>query len=161
MKLYNKVAFSIVAIAFTACQSNNEPQPINYGKDQCDHCQMTITDNKYGAELITSKGRVYKFDDITCLEGYNEEHSDKTKGSKHYVSDFESHELIPVEKATFIYGGELRSPMGGNRAAFLDKTKATKIAEKLGASSEPQQSSTEDHHHNEGGEENPHSMHNH
>ncbi len=28
---------------------------------------MLITDNKYGAELITTKGKIYKFDSMECL----------------------------------------------------------------------------------------------
>ena len=116
-----------------ACGSK-DPQPISYGKDLCDHCQMGISDNKFGAELITKKGRVYKFDDIACLEGYQEENSDKTEGSVLYVTDFDTKKLIPANKATFIYGGALESPMGGNKAAFSDANKAKEYAQKLGAS---------------------------
>ena len=28
---------------------------------------MKIADGKFGAELITTKGRIYKFDDIHCM----------------------------------------------------------------------------------------------
>ena len=32
---------------------------------------MKISDGKFGAELITSKGRIYKFDDMHCMISYH------------------------------------------------------------------------------------------
>lgn len=135
MKNIKNIIIPSVMFLMVACGSKDS-QPISYGKDLCDHCQMGISDNKFGAELITKKGRVYKFDDIACLEGYQEENSDKTEGSVLYVTDFDTKKLIPVNKATFIYGGALESPMGGNKAAFSDANKAKEYAQKLGASLE-------------------------
>ena len=78
------------------------PQAINIHKDNCAHCKMTIAEEHFAAELITQKGRVYKFDDIACLIAFRKENMDKT--------------------AFYIKSPELRSPMAGNIAAF--KTEA-------------------------------------
>ena len=58
----------IVLITFlmVSCGSN-EPKPINLNTDMCDFCKMTIANGKFGAELITQKGRYYKFDDVSCM----------------------------------------------------------------------------------------------
>ena len=69
MKLYNsRILYSILALLFVLSlfSCNSEPEPINYGKDECEHCRMMISDNKYGAEILNAKGKVYKFDSIEC-----------------------------------------------------------------------------------------------
>jgi hypothetical protein len=43
------------------------PQPINFGKDSCAECNMTIVDKRFGAEFVTGKGKVFKFDDVNCM----------------------------------------------------------------------------------------------
>lgn len=119
-------------ISLVSCQ-NEGPQAITFGKDQCDNCKMTISDAKYGAELITEKGRIYKFDDQSCMKSYQTDNIDKVANAKLYVSDFNTEKLIPVETATFIEGGEVSSPMSGNKAAFANKAKAEESAKKLNA----------------------------
>lgn len=46
------------------------PEPIRYGQDNCHHCQMTLMDKRFGAEIVTDKGKVYKFDDLNCLVNF-------------------------------------------------------------------------------------------
>ncbi|MEJ5262655.1 MAG: hypothetical protein WHT45_08235, partial [Ignavibacterium sp.] len=53
------------SILLFACSP--QPEPIDYGNDICDFCKMNITDNKYAAEIVTSKGKIYKFDSIEYL----------------------------------------------------------------------------------------------
>lgn len=55
---------AVSVLAFMSCQQSG-PKDFLLGSDQCDNCKMTITDIKYGTELITEKGKVYKFDDIS------------------------------------------------------------------------------------------------
>ncbi len=57
--------FLLLSLVTASCGSN--PEPINYGHDECEFCRMQISDNRYGAELVTDKGKVYKFDSIECL----------------------------------------------------------------------------------------------
>ena len=62
---------SIVSFLFLISCST-EPEPLVYGTDICHNCKMTLMDNKFGAELVTKKGKVYKFDDMNCfLNFYN------------------------------------------------------------------------------------------
>ena len=39
-----------------------EAEPIKLNSDGCEFCKMKISDGKFGAEIITAKGRIYKFD---------------------------------------------------------------------------------------------------
>lgn len=123
-KIFGKNKKVIVAvlpffiIALSACEPT-KPEPIKLNSDNCDNCGMTISNPKFAAELLTQKGRIYKFDDISCMINYKNDNKDKTAGSGFYISNFlgDNH-LIPAETAIYIKGEKIQSPMGGNVAAF-------------------------------------------
>lgn len=133
MKLFRNLILASSFLILAACAEKG-PKEIAVGKDQCDNCKMTITDAKYATQLITEKGRNYKFDDITCLKDYEISNTETTTNAKEYVVDFPTGKFIEAKTATFIKGGEIKSPMGGNTQAFKDKTAAEKAATTLGAS---------------------------
>ena len=113
------------------------PQEIAVGKDQCANCKMTISEPKYATQLITEKGRLYKFDDISCMNDYEVSNTESTGNAKTYVADFPSGEFIEKTTATFIKGGDIKSPMGGNTQAYKDKAAAEKAATELQATLTP------------------------
>lgn len=123
---------AVSILAFMSCQQSG-PKDFLLGSDQCDNCKMTITDIKYGTELITEKGKVYKFDDISCMNMYEVSNPDKAKNAKTYVIDFPTDQFLEKKNATLIKGGNIKSPMGGNTQAFKNKADAEKAAAKLGA----------------------------
>ncbi len=91
-----------------------EAEPIKINIDQCHQCKMNIADGKFGAELITKKGRVYKFDDIFCLINFCEQNTNVAI-EKYFVHDYKKENtLIDAEKAFFCKGGTINSPMHGN-----------------------------------------------
>lgn len=101
-----------------------KPEPAQLNIDNCDNCKMTIADAKFVAELITPKGRVYKFDDISCLQRYRKKNPDK-EGTRLFVANFEKiDQFLPVDKAIFVFGEQINSPMGGNMIAFDNKKSA-------------------------------------
>lgn len=109
---------------FQASCSPSQPEPISLNKDQCDFCKMTISDGHFGAELITKKGRVYKFDDIDCMARYIKS-GETSEFENYYVNDFtKENELINAVEATYVSSDELNSPMGGNYAAFRNQARA-------------------------------------
>lgn len=98
-----------------------EPKPIKIGKDACVFCKMGVTDKRFGAELITKKGKIYKFDDLHCLVGFMKEGAVKNADVRGmYLVDYEQpHGFIDLQKAFLFKSETLRSPMGSNIAAFL------------------------------------------
>ncbi len=113
-----------------SCQSVN-PEPFKLNKDACDYCGMTISDLKFGAELITEKGRIYKFDDISCMINYHKENKEKLANTKFFISNYlNEKQIIPAESASFVQHEEFNSPMGGNIAAFNNKDSAKTFASK-------------------------------
>lgn len=115
-------------LIFSSC--NRGPQPIQVGRDNCEFCRMTISDSKFGAEIITVKGKIYKFDDFNCLQGFYKSgiiHQADIKSI--FLVDYESpNELVNVEKTFLLQGGEIHSPMGSNLAAFSAKNKSDEMA---------------------------------
>lgn len=105
-------------ILLSACNTN--PEPIIAGRDHCDFCKMTVSDNRFGAEIITRKGRLYKFDDVHCLVSFLQGNELNPKQVKEiYFIDFSNdHLLIHSSKALLMKSEQLKSPMAGNIAAF-------------------------------------------
>ncbi|HLV52270.1 MAG TPA: hypothetical protein VKY44_10000, partial [Flavobacterium sp.] len=71
MKLKVLLTVSLLTLFLSSC--SKEPKSIEFGVDNCDHCMMNISDVRYGAELITQKGKIYKFDDMYCMKTFLKE----------------------------------------------------------------------------------------
>lgn len=121
---------AIIPAGLASCIST-ESQPIKINSDRCDYCEMTISDGRFGAELITKKGRAYKFDDLQCMLGYEDENKDVEIHS-FFVNDYKAKNvLIDATTAFFVKDEELKSPMGGNIAAFNTEDAASDYAKKI------------------------------
>ncbi len=129
-KLKKTAAVAVVSgmlLLASSCSSEG-PQPIRLNSDGCDFCRMTIADGKFGAEIITKKGRVYKFDDISCMIQFKKD-LEKNGVRGHYVHDYtKDNALIDATAAWYVQDEALRSPMGGNTAAFGTKEEADTFA---------------------------------
>ncbi|WP_298301154.1 nitrous oxide reductase accessory protein NosL [Hydrotalea sp.] len=123
------VMAGVVAFLFLSC--NTKPTPLVVGTDICSYCKMPYSDNRFGAELITRKGKIYKFDDVHCIVAFMQEHAAETeKGKVFFVNFDEGHQLIPLENAVLIKSNQLHSPMNGDIAAFSNTAGAKQAVEK-------------------------------
>jgi copper chaperone NosL len=119
-----------LTIALTSCSSNFEP--FDYGKDACEYCKMTIVDPRFPAEIINSKGRVFKFDDIACMEHYIQQNKLKEKELKLFVASYtDRNTMLDAPKAMYVHDSHILSPMNGNTAAFIDQAHAEHISDSL------------------------------
>lgn len=111
----------------SSCQT--QERPFQAGKDHCHMCKMTIMDTRFGAQLITQKGKLFLFDDVVCLAGFiKTDFLEKKDIRKIVVADYvEKDKLIAMEKAWFYVSPEIKSPMGGQAAAFDEKSKAESV----------------------------------
>lgn len=116
-------------LVFFISSCSNKPQPFNYGKDICDNCKMTIIDPKFGGEIITKKGKIYKFDDAACMIHFLKSGSVKEDDiSQKLVINFQQqNDFIDVNNAFLLISAELKTPMGGNAAAFASQEEALKL----------------------------------
>jgi copper chaperone NosL len=124
LSLINKKTVSaaaIVLVLLTSC--NTKPQPFAYGKDICDDCKMTIMDPKFGGEIITQKGKIYKFDDSHCMIHFLKNNGvKKTDVAQTVVIDHSNQKnFLDVKSAYFVVSDQFKSPMNGNAACFSSK----------------------------------------
>ncbi|MBL7814169.1 MAG: nitrous oxide reductase accessory protein NosL [Saprospiraceae bacterium] len=121
-----KIAFfPLFSLFFAHCAS--EIEPINYGKEACHFCKMTIVDAKFGAEIVTQKGKIFKFDDLHCLVSYLKKENIKETDLSHVVvNDYHAAgSFLPVKNAFFLKSEQFKSPMRGDIAAFKTEGAAT------------------------------------
>lgn len=111
-----------------------DPQPIEYGKDSCEYCMMLITDSKYGAELVTPKGKCFKFDSVECMvEHLLEDKSDQMENAALWINDFtKPAHFINAKSAYYLQNEKFHSPMGFNVLAVEDHKEFNKIKEEHG-----------------------------
>ena len=111
-------ASACAAMLLSACRVG--PSPIAYGEDHCDHCRMTILDERFGAELVNVHGKAYRFDSIECLASHvAAENPPGERIHSMWVTDFGNPgTLVEVHKAVILRSSNVSSPMGMNLAAF-------------------------------------------
>ena len=97
-----------------------QPDPIKLGRDTCHFCKMTISDIKFGSEIVTKKGKVYKFDDTQCMISFLQTNFlEKKEIGQLYLVDFSgSHALLKVSDAYVLKSDLFATPMKGYYAAF-------------------------------------------
>lgn len=124
-----RVILFFILLYFYACTP--EPEPIDYGNDICEFCKMNITDNKYAAEIVTQKNKVYKFDSIECLFQFKKKFINPDEINSEWVNDFsEPGKLINLRTAYFFKSEIFRSPMGMNVLSVDSKEKLNEIKNK-------------------------------
>lgn len=109
---------------------NTGPEPIAIGKDVCYDCKMTIMDDKFGGEIITKKGKIYKFDDALCVANFRKGDAINIADiAQTLFIDYESKRtFLDVKSLYFVVSPTLKSPMNSNAAAFTNKTTADRFA---------------------------------
>ncbi|MBT8326841.1 MAG: nitrous oxide reductase accessory protein NosL [Bacteroidia bacterium] len=119
------VVLILLASLFYACSV--EPQEINYGQDACSYCKMNIVDQQHAAEIVTKKGKVYKYDAIECMIR-DKENNNVDKVGLYLVMDYNNpNSFLNAEEASFLISVKVPSPMGGNLSAFKQKSEADKM----------------------------------
>lgn len=121
----------IAAGVLASCDKS--PQAINYGEDECHFCRMGIVDATHAAQVVTEKGRNYKFDATECMIDFLRTEMEEEK-MLHVLSANlkEPGTLISVYDATFIISENIPSPMGAFLSALSSKEEAKSLQEESG-----------------------------
>lgn len=115
----------MLLVVNSSCSIKSEE--INYGKENCRFCSMTIVDRQHAAELVTKKGKVFKFDAVECMINYLKTIANTEIGLL-FVNDFQSPgKLIPAESSTYLISENMPSPMGAFLSAFATLEDAEKL----------------------------------
>ncbi|OBX22570.1 MULTISPECIES: nitrous oxide reductase accessory protein NosL [Bizionia] len=120
----------LLGVTFTSCTV--KPEPINYGQDACHFCKMTIVDKVHAAEVVTHKGKVYKFDATECMVNFMDDF-DTAEIKLYLTNHFNQPEtLIDATNATFLISKNVPSPMGAFLTAFKTKQEAETVQAEQG-----------------------------
>lgn len=104
--------------------SESKPVDIEAG-DACSFCQMTISQVAFASEVI-SGGKVYKFDDLACLNAFKTKRRETIHGTT-FVTDLATKRWINLDGATIV-AADVATPMGSGLVAFADSAKANAFA---------------------------------
>ena len=107
-------------VFLTSCSTG--PQPINFGEDACEFCRMTIVDKQHAAQLVTEKGKNYKYDAIECMVNDLNEW-DKPPVKIYLVADYANPgTMTNALTASYLISEEIPSPMGAFLSAFSSES---------------------------------------
>ncbi len=111
-----------------------DPRPIAYGEDACHHCKMKLMEQKFGAELVTEKGKVFIFDDVNCMLQYMDSEEGKRQTYKHVlVTDyFNPGTLLDANFAHYLKSASIQTPMASQVVAISDFKLLEEYKEKNG-----------------------------
>ena len=126
---YLVLLLSIASLSIIGCKP--EAKPIEYGKQACDYCRMSIVDEQYAAQLVNSKGKAYSFDAIECMINYKHEH--QQEWAHELVTDYNTpRKLINASECWIVRSKKLPSPMGMFLTALPTQAEAKALQDQHG-----------------------------
>ena len=128
---HTAVAASLIVLMCSSCTV--KPESFVYGKDNCSFCKMTIIAPSFGGEVVTKKGKVYKFDDLHCMISFlkSGEVSENSIVQLLVINGKGDGRFIDARQAVYLQSEQLHSPMNGNAIAYEDQTDASAANQQL------------------------------
>lgn len=127
MRTYSYLSIILVVLFLTTACSV-KPEPINYGTDACSYCNMTIVDKTHASQVVTKKGKQYKYDAIECMvNDILEKNNQPELAVMQVVNYSQPGEMIQTSEAYFFISKAIKSPMGANLSAVSTEEAAEKI----------------------------------
>ena len=114
-----RISTMLLVLAMLASACSSGVRELIVGEDSCHYCRMTIDDPRFGAQLLTAKGRTETFDSIECIASYVAALAPNDSPHGIWVADYEHpKQWIEVTHAQFLQKSRVRSPMGRALVAF-------------------------------------------
>lgn len=124
--------FTLLSICIGIVSCEVKPQPINYGSDSCHFCKMTIVDNQHAAQIVTVKGKAFKYDAIECMMGDLLEW-DQPEVKYHLIADYSAPgTLIDATSSHYAITPSIPSPMGKFLTGFAEANKRDLVLNNAG-----------------------------
>lgn len=119
--------FCLILVTVLIFSCSKTPEPINYGKDMCSFCQMTVVTKTHASQLVTGKGKQYKFDAIECMINFLEDKQDLIPESQLLIANYSAPgTMIDAKTANYAITSQINSPMGANLTGFASLELAKK-----------------------------------
>jgi copper chaperone NosL len=117
----------VLLVPLLAGGCGDGPRAIQVGAEECAHCRMLVSENRFAAQLVTDRGRSHVFDSIECMAEFLDDAVEvpEDRVGSLWVTDFsEPGQWLDVGDARFLRSEELRSPMGLNLSAHATEAEA-------------------------------------
>jgi copper chaperone NosL len=107
------------------------PVALRWDEEACKHCHMTLSDRRFGAEVVTVHGRTLAFDDTGCAAEYLAGGALPPEDvSSIWVVDYSRPDtLIDARLAFFVQSDSFQTPMGSGVIATASAGNAAQLAE--------------------------------
>lgn len=127
-----KNLFLIALLCMLLVSCSIKIDDISYGNDACHYCSMTIVTPAHAAQVVTEKGKNYKFDATECMINYLAE-NDNESNMRHILSAnyLNPSEMINSKESTFLISESIPSPMGANLSVFKNDEEANEILDQI------------------------------
>lgn len=112
--------FALALVPLAGCAPSG-PRAIRIGEEECAHCRMRISEERFAAQLHNDRGRVWVFDSIECLVEWAQQAEDipEDRVAGWWVTDFEAPgNWLDATGAAYLRSDGLRSPMGLGLSAY-------------------------------------------
>ena len=123
----------LLALTLGACGTTEAsgPPEIDYGRDICEQCGMSIDDERFAAGYRLSDGTERVFDDVGGLLVFVKD-STELADAEVWVHDYQTEIWVRSEDAYFVQTNEVTSPMGFGILCFSDEDRAASFAAEAG-----------------------------
>lgn len=128
--LPSAAAAFVVALSLAGC-ATVQPRDLALNVDECGFCRMTISDPRFGAQVVTTTGRQLVFDSPECLAGFLATTPAESVASVWVLDAQTPGTWIPAEQAGYLVDASLRGPMG-RVTAFASPERAGEAVKALG-----------------------------
>lgn len=119
---------SALGLSLLLWSCNPQSQPIDYGADKCEFCRMSIVDQRFGGEIVTQKGKIYKYDAVECLVNYIDERIEDETALKLVLTNTYDNpgKLNDAKSCVYLKSENMPSPMGMYLNPFQNPAEAEK-----------------------------------
>lgn len=123
----------IILLISVSCKKETRPVDVDPAVDICASCKMNITKLNFASEIIMNDGRVFKFDDINCMNTFvNRNRIKKSEVKAIFVRDYETSEWINVDKDKVYFlrskSKRIFTPMDSGIIIFNNRERAERFA---------------------------------
>lgn len=126
-------AFAVAMLLLAGGCTVPGPRPVVLGSELCQHCHMTVSDDRFIAQLVTTTGKVLIYDDPGCLatalrDGVVEGDRIRSLWVTNYL---EPAALLDANEAWFVQSDRVHTPMASGLVALPSKAQADSLAGSL------------------------------
>jgi copper chaperone NosL len=123
------LALGVLMLASVGGSCQAGPRDIRYRQDTCARCRMFVMDERYGAELVTKRGKVLTFDSAECLAAHTLESPKDAKEAQALLVTHHARprQLATAEGSVYLKSTDLPSPMGLGLTACADTAEAVAL----------------------------------